>query len=661
MNANRPHLQLSIIIVNLNVKYFLEQCLCSVLKACRNIDAEIFVVDNGSTDGSRAFLETKFPTVKFSWNSSNAGFAKANNQALADTNGKYILFINPDTIVPEDCFEKCFEFLAAHPDAGAIGVRMVDGSGKFLKESKRAFPSPLTSLYKLAGLTRLFPRSKIFAKYYLGHLSEKENHEVDVLAGAFMMIPKKVIDTTGSFDEIFFMYGEDVDLSYRIQKTVNVATGMLYKNFYFSGTSIIHFKGESTKKGGLNYVRLFYNAMSLFVKKQYSSSRAGVFNFFVQLAIWTRAAFSAAGKILQRIGLPLLDAAIILLSFWMIKYLWNTYIRKDVNYSPNMLIIAFPVFAIIFLIIAYYSGLYDKGYRQKQLNRSTLIASLVLLSGYALLPEDLRFSRGILVFGIIAAFILMLIMRRLFIQWNLLEESEERNESRQTIVAANENDFLIVTGIMQNAGMHERVLGRVSNDNVHTGNSLGGVQQLPELIKRYPVKEVIFCEDGLSFAAIISIIQELPGGIRNKFHASGSASIIGSDSKYASGNYVTNRKNYGIDLPLNRRLKNLLDEALAFLFLISFPIHLLLQKRRAHFFKNVFDVLFGKKTWIGYAGDAEHLPRIKRGVLTPTALPSSLNELPKESLDNTDEWYAQEYSAGVDLEKIWRGYKYLGY
>ena len=211
-------MQLSVIIVNYNVKYFLEQCLCSVLKACTDIETEIFVVDNNSTDGSRPFLEPLFPSVNFIWNDSNAGFAKANNQAVVKATGGHILFLNPDTIVPEDCFEKCLEFFKANPLAGALGVHMIDGSGKFLQESKRAFPSPLTSFYKLTGFTGLFPQSKIFAKYYLGHLSEKENHEVDVLAGAFMMLPRGVINKTGSFDEQFFMYGEDVDLSYRVQQ-----------------------------------------------------------------------------------------------------------------------------------------------------------------------------------------------------------------------------------------------------------------------------------------------------------------------------------------------------------------------------------------------------------------------------------------------------------
>ncbi len=654
-------MQLSVIIVNFNVKYFLEQCLCSVLKACRNINAEIFVVDNNSTDGSKAFLAPQFPTVNFIWNSSNEGFAKANNIAVAEAKGEYVLFLNPDTIVPEDCFEKCIDFFISNPDVGALGIRMIDGTGRFLKESKRAFPSPLTSFYKMAGLAKLFPGSKTFAKYYLGHLPEKENHEVEVLAGAFMMIPQKVLAVTGSFDEMFFMYGEDIDLSYRIQEAACPETGGRFKNFYFAESSIIHFKGESTKKKGLNYVHLFYKAMSLFVKKHYSGNRAGFFNFFVQVAILCRAIFSAGAKVLQRIGLPLLDAGIILMSFWLVKFFWNTYIRKDVDYSPNVLIIAFPVFTSIFLMVAYYSGLYDKGFRQKQLNRSTIIASLVLLSGYALLPESIRFSRSILVFGIITAFILMLIMRRLFIGWNLLDEGDEENESRQTFVVASEKDFFTVTEFMQKAGMQERVLGRINNNSEQAGNTLGGIHQLPQLIKRYPVKEVIFCEDGLSFAAIISIIQELPEGIRNKFHASGSSSIIGSDRKQVSGNYVTDSKKFSIGLPLNRRNKNLLDVSLAVTFILSFPVHVLLQKKPWPFFKNVFDVLFRKKTWVGYAGTHEDLPVIKKGVLSSTSLPSSLNELPKENLRHADEWYAQEYSIGADLQKIWRGYKYLCY
>ncbi len=647
-------MQLSVIIVNYNVKYFLEQCLCSVEKACKNLAAEIIVVDNNSTDGSREFLLKRFPNVNFIINSVNVGFAKANNQALATAQGTYILFLNPDTIVPEDCFEKCISFFKSQPEAGALGIRMIDGSGKFLKESKRAFPSPLTSLYKLTGLTKLFPRSKTFGKYHLGNLSEKENHEVDVLAGAFMMMPWKILNEIGSFDEKFFMYGEDVDLSYRVQKAG-------YKNYYFAESTIIHFKGESTKKGSLNYVRLFYSAMSLFVKKHYSGSRAGVFNFLIQIGILLRAALSVAGKFLQRIGLPLLDAAVIFMSFWCIKYLWSTFIRKEVNYSPNMLIIAFPVFTVMFLVASYYSGLYDKGYKQSQLNRSTVIAAFVLLSGYALLPESIRFSRGILVFGIIMAFIIMSVLRWLFLQWSLLSRVDDDDGYRQTIIVASENDFITVTDIMKKAGMPERVLGRVDNSLTSSSKALGSILQINHLLKMYPVKEIIFCEDGLSFKEIITAVQQLPEGVRNKFHASGSSSIMGSDSKDVSGKYVTANNQYSIGNPVNKRNKNLLDVVVSFIFLLSFPLHLLLQKKPVHFLVNVVMVLFRKKTWVGYATGLDKLPVIKTGILTSTTLPKSINDLPIESLYLSDEWYATSYSAPTDIKKIIRGYKYLCY
>ena len=190
----------------------------SVQKACTGLNAELIVVDNNSADNSIEFISSRFPSVQFIANSENLGFAKACNQGLQKAKGEYILFLNPDTIVPEDCFNLCISFFQSHPKAGALGVKMLDGSGKFLKESKRAFPSPLTSLYKLFGLAKLFPRSRTFARYHLGHLDENKSNEVDVLAGAFMMIRKEVLDKVGSFDETFFMYGEDIDLSYRIQQ-----------------------------------------------------------------------------------------------------------------------------------------------------------------------------------------------------------------------------------------------------------------------------------------------------------------------------------------------------------------------------------------------------------------------------------------------------------
>ena len=240
-------MKLSIVIVNYNVKFFLEQCLVSVFEASEGIDTEVWVVDNNSVDGSVSMVREKFPQVHLIANSDNPGFSKANNQALRQITGEYALLLNPDTLVEKDTFRKCIDFMESHPDCGGLGVKMINGEGRYLPESKRGFPSPEVSFYKISGLIHLFPKSKRIARYYLGHLSEDETNEIEILPGAYLMIRKTVLDKIGLLDETFFMYGEDIDFSYRI-----LLAG--YKNYYLPSARIIHYKGESTKKGSMNYV-----------------------------------------------------------------------------------------------------------------------------------------------------------------------------------------------------------------------------------------------------------------------------------------------------------------------------------------------------------------------------------------------------------------------
>ncbi|MDB5221825.1 MAG: glycosyltransferase [Chitinophagaceae bacterium] len=621
------------------------------MKAVHNVESEIFVVDNNSSDDSEAFFKDRFTNVKFIWNKENIGFSKANNMAVKQATGKYILFLNPDTLVPEDCIEKCISFFESHTGAGALGIKMIDGSGKFLKESKRSFPSPLTSFYKLAGLSRLFPHSQKFSKYHLGNLNENETNEVDVLAGAFMMVPKKIIDSIGSFDETFFMYGEDIDLSYRIQKAG-------YKNFYFAETNMVHFKGESTRRGGLNYVRLFYKAMSIFAKKHYGN-RAVFFNLLIQLGIFARAFLSAIKRFIKWVGMPVIDGTIILMSFWIIKILWNLYVKRDVNYSSNMLVIAFPVYTFIFLVASYYSGLYDNGFKQKRLNHSTVVAFALLLSVYALLPEHLRFSRGILVFGSLLAFILITIIRWLLVKWKVIEKDDNSEEHRQTYIVGTEKEFEEVNHIMQHAGMEERVLGRIEVNGNKTG-SIGTIEDIKQLLKTYSVKEIIFCEGRLSFKKIIGMMQEIPNHTRIKFHAANASGIVGSENKKTSGKFISGDKKIKLSLPISKRNKSFIDVVVSICFIITFPVHLLIQKKPHQFFRNIFDILFLNKTWVGYAWPDNALPKIKEGVLTTTGLPAILNTLPPESLSGSDKWYATDYDVWEDVKIIWRGYRFLG-
>ena len=283
-------MKLSVVIVNYNVKFFLEQCLYSVLRATESMDSEVFVVDNCSTDDSLEYLRPLFPQVIFIENKDNVGFSRANNQAIREAKGEYILLLNPDTVVGENTLTRTCEFMDEHPEAGALGVKMIDGQGFFLPESKRGFPSPWNSFSKMSGLAQLFPHSKFFGKYHLRYLDEDQLNEVEVLAGAFMLLSKQALDKAGLLDETFFMYGEDIDLSYRISKEG-------YVNYYFPEI-ILHYKGESTKKN-IKYVRNFYEAMLIFFNKHYPHSN-WIFKLMIRAAIVVYGFFTALQKLFYR-------------------------------------------------------------------------------------------------------------------------------------------------------------------------------------------------------------------------------------------------------------------------------------------------------------------------------------------------------------------------
>ncbi|HPI45939.1 MAG TPA: glycosyltransferase, partial [Tenuifilaceae bacterium] len=383
-------MELSVIIVNYNVKHFLEQCLMSVHSALKDIDAEVFVVDNASSDDSCSMVKQKFPTVKLIENYQNVGFSKANNQAIAQSQGKYILLLNPDTVVQEDTFTKCIAFMNSHSDAGAITVKMIDGKGNYLPESKRGFPSPWVSFFKIFGLTSLFPKSKIFARYYLGHLDKNATNQIDVLPGAFMFIKKEALNKSGLLDEQFFMYGEDIDLSYRI-------TQAGYKNYYYPECQIIHYKGESTKKGSLNYVLIFYKAMIIFAKKHFKSNKASTFIILINFAIYFRAFLSIIKRIINTLWLPTLDALLIALGLLTITPIWENFRFQSSNVYPTEYVAILGSFYIIaWLLTLWINGAYDKPQKLTDSIKGILTGSILILVVYSILPNEIRFSRAII-------------------------------------------------------------------------------------------------------------------------------------------------------------------------------------------------------------------------------------------------------------------------
>jgi len=300
-------IDISVVIVNYNVRDLADNCISSVYTANNNeYKIEIFFVDNNSIDGSSDHIEKKYPEVKVIRNSRNIGFSKANNIALRQCKGKYILILNPDTLLEENTFSKLIKFCESHKHTGAVTSRLILGNGKLDSACKRSFPVPSVAIPRILGLSSLFPKSKLFGKYNLTYLDENKTWEVDAICGAFMFIPKAVLDDAGLFDEDYFMYGEDIDLCYRIKKCG-------YKIFYFPEVTTIHFKGESTRKTNLSYVNNFYGAMIIFVRKNFTGF-SRLLSPVLQFGIFWRSLFSYMQRILRIFIFPISDIILLYLS-----------------------------------------------------------------------------------------------------------------------------------------------------------------------------------------------------------------------------------------------------------------------------------------------------------------------------------------------------------
>ena len=291
-------LKLSVIIVNYNVKYYLDQCIRSVLRAfvLMHTPAEIIVVDNHSADGSVDYLEKRYPQmlypmVRFVRSAHNLGFARANNIAIRQSRGEYVLLLNPDTIVGEDTLKASVDFMDAHEDAGAVGVRMLGAQGRRAMESRRGLPTPMVSFFKMLGFCNRWPHHRLFGKYYMGYLPWDEPSQIEVVSGAYCMLRRKALDEVGLLDEDFFMYGEDIDLSYRVLKGG-------YHNYYLP-VDILHYKGESTQKSSFRYVHVFYEAMLIFFRKHYSGMTF-LLSLPIKTAIYAKALMALVGMLSER-------------------------------------------------------------------------------------------------------------------------------------------------------------------------------------------------------------------------------------------------------------------------------------------------------------------------------------------------------------------------
>lgn len=625
------------------------------------MEAETFVVDNNSVDNSVAMVREKFPNIKLIENKKNTGFAVANNQAIREATGKYVLLLNPDTVVREDTFKKCVEFMETHADAGGLGVKMIDGSGHFLPESKRGFPSPFVAFTKTFGLSKLFPGSKIFDQYHLGYLNKDETHAVDVLAGAFMLLRKSVLDKIGLLDEAFFMYGEDIDLSYRIVKAG-------YKNYYFADTTIIHYKGESTKKGSLNYVRTFYNAMIIFAKKHFQGRQAKLFIAMIYGAIYLRAGMTLVSNFFRKSALPILDALLLFGGLIFIKYFWARYYYDDPGYyDPTFVFFNIPFYTIIWLGSVFFTGGYDERYNIRRLVRGLVIGTVVLSAVYGYLPLHLRPSRAIVLLGAVWAVTGTVVLRMMIHFFRTGNFDVGLSKPDNLVIVGSASESQRVQQLLGQAQVRKNLIGTVSPvQTTDTNTYLSDISRLDEVAQIYKVDEVIFCSTDVGSDQIMHWMTRLGSNVDFKIVPKESISIIGSSSKDSAGELYTIDIRYKIATRMARRNKRMFDFLSATGFLLLSIVLMWLTKNPLGFLKNAFKVLIGNRTWVGYAiGDQptsanrQFLPKLKQGILSPLDAFGS-RQFDAATVHRLHFLYAKDYDVWRDLEIMWKGFRKLG-
>ncbi|HNX20851.1 MAG TPA: glycosyltransferase [Bacteroidales bacterium] len=487
-------MKLSIIIVNYNVSHFLRQCLLSVYDAINSIETEIFVVDNNSVDDSVKMVQTEFPGVKLIVNEQNTGFSKANNIAIKESKGEYILLLNPDTLVEKKTFIDCIQYMDENQDVGSLGVKMINGKGEFLPESKRALPIPSVAFYKIFGLSKLFPNSKKFGSYHLTYLDHDQIHEVEVLSGAYMMLRKTVLDQIGYLDEDFFMYGEDVDLSYRVTKAG-------YKNIYFPKARIIHYKGESTKKGSINYVLVFYRAMQIFVKKHFAQKNIFLFNIVITFAIWFRASMAIIKRIYLQLLLPFLDFAVVYAGMLLLAKYWEE--KVLISPYPDIYRYLFiPLYIILWILSIAITKGYKKPFSLQKTNRGILIGTIGILIFYSLLPETSRYSRAIIVLGAMWTTIAMNSIRYLLHKLKIKQFYFGSDTTRKILIIGDLEETQRVTFLTQLNDKKPEIIDSLCDFNISEASLL-------KKIKQQKYTEIVFCTKSIEIKKVIDIIYNL--------------------------------------------------------------------------------------------------------------------------------------------------------
>lgn len=658
-------MQLSIIIVNYNVRAFLENALVSIRKAMQGIDGEIVVVDNASDDGSAEMVRGKFPEVRLIVNDRNIGFAAANNRGLESCSGAYLLLLNPDTILREDTLRVMVGFMESHPDAGLAGCRIMNPDGTLQLACRRSFPTPWIALTKIVGLSTLFPRTRLFGQYNLTYLNPDETYEVDAVSGSFMMVRRAVVEAVGELDEQFFMYGEDLDWCYRIKRAG-------WKIYYVHETQIIHYKGESARRSNLDEVTLFYEAMRVFVRKHF---RRGIFSDLILPAgIATREAFAFLGKSSKALGAALLDVILVDCSLLLGEYIWFGEFFKFPAY-------AYPVTATVppLTIVAtmYVLGIYTRRQLSIRHAAGSVILGYVILSALTFFFKQYGFSRMVVVISG-AMNLVMLPGWRLAIRALMRSPAQRRGSlfgRRTLVVGTDRSGKELLRKLRARITDGYEVVGFIDTSHKHVGEHiegveiLGSIDNIGKVIAKTKASEVIFSTDALSYANILDVIGRSGNRNVNFRLIPGSLEVIIGKTHIDELNDIPLVDiEYNIDRPAHRGVKRVFDvTAGAVLMALLYPVAMI--RRRSdpsgwNLVRRLPDVLRGTMSLVGppAAGsgdrgtsDETRLYLGKPGITGLVQL-NFRDDLRPEEIETYNLYYAKNQSLLLDLEILLKSF-----
>ena len=647
-------IDLSVIIVNYNVKEFLKNSLESIRKSSADLNVETIVVDNASSDGSVEEISEKYPEVKLIKNQDNVGFGAANNQALEQAEGKYILLLNPDTIVKEDTFTTLIKFLNEYPDAGIVSCKVLNPDGTLQLACRRSFPGPWTSFTKVTGLSTLFPKSRLFARYNLTYLDENEVNEVDAISGSFMFLKKEVYDKVGGFDKRFFMYGEDLDYCYRIQSAG-------FKVYYVPLTEIIHYKGESTKRSSMDETKVFYDAMHLFVKKHFSSFF--IVEWILRIAIFFRKIFT----FLNVYKLPILSAAadfiIMSISIYAAEQIYSSERWPGFPELSKPFVYLIP--ALLQLIISVVAGNYKRDTLSILKSLISLFAGAIILSASTFFLKQFAFSRAVLLISYSMMFFALPLWRLILKAGFRIGLSSYSGKNNTLIVSQPDTGADLLKKLKTSFTQIYNIKGFVSEEQNLVGENIdgytvvGSLETLKKLIAELKINKVLFSSNDITYDKMFAIVSECQGlDVEFLVVGQGQEFLVGKNEVTLFDDLPLLKVNYNISSFGHKITKYFFDKFLGlFLAITVLPFTFIYSKisgRRGElskFILGVPSVLFGNRSFVGPVEDSD-IEELFIGKVGLSGLwyTESTNMSNEDDVKRINLYYAKNQNIWLDLE-----------